>query len=326
MQKQMSTSMTYDHEAGRNYTRVLPDRIVGSCLQTADDARHLADEERVAAVLCLQQDSDMAYFDLDLEPVLSGCAASGIRHVRSRINDFDPYDLRLKLPAAAAALRDQVARLDPGECAYVHCTAGLGRAPAVAIAFMHWSGSDGRGAELLDALETVTSQRPCHPKIDAIRAATCDLLLGAEPREVTVGMRAPIVAEEVCIAGLDLGWENPAPCVRSAAGAWTLTRRLPPGRYLYKFVIDGRWTYSADHPVVVDAGGNANNFVDVVGGTVEEDALVRGRIMRGGPGALTPEERTTILERLDAISAAAAEAGAAIKPEPVPPGQRPWGS
>ena len=54
MQKRMGTSLTYNHEAGLDFNRVLPDLIVGSCLQTAADVDRLAEEEGVKVVYCLQ--------------------------------------------------------------------------------------------------------------------------------------------------------------------------------------------------------------------------------------------------------------------------------
>ncbi len=38
-----------------------------------------------------------------------------------------------------------------------------------------------------------------------------------------------------------------------------------PGKYPYKFVVDGNWTYSIDHPTIQD-GNNINNVLDVRGG------------------------------------------------------------
>lgn len=46
--------------------------------------------------------------------------------------DFDPYDLRMRLPVAVAKLH-QAIEANKGKTAYVHCTAGLGRAPGVAV-------------------------------------------------------------------------------------------------------------------------------------------------------------------------------------------------
>ena len=54
MQSRMGTSLTYNHDAGLDYNRVLPDLIVGSCLQTAADVDRLADQEGVKVVYCLQ--------------------------------------------------------------------------------------------------------------------------------------------------------------------------------------------------------------------------------------------------------------------------------
>lgn len=55
---------------------------------------------------------------------------------------------------------------------YVHCTAGLGRAPAVCIAYLYWF----EDMELDVAYKHLTDIRPCGPKRDAIRGATYDLL------------------------------------------------------------------------------------------------------------------------------------------------------
>lgn len=45
--------------------------------------------------------------------------------------DFDAFDLRLRLPAVVSTLYKAVKR--NGGVTYVHCTAGMGRAPAVAV-------------------------------------------------------------------------------------------------------------------------------------------------------------------------------------------------
>jgi hypothetical protein len=68
---------------------------------------------------------------------------------------------------------------------YVHCTAGLGRAPAVCIAYLYWYAdrySNQPLSYLDDAYRTLTSLRPCGPKKDAVRAATFDLLKGHDDR------------------------------------------------------------------------------------------------------------------------------------------------
>ena len=68
--------------------------ITAICLKSADSA--LPHE---------QEDSDMAYFSLDVGPIQKRCEERGdIKHVRFPVRDFDPYDLRRKLPKAVARL------------------------------------------------------------------------------------------------------------------------------------------------------------------------------------------------------------------------------
>lgn len=50
--------------------------------------------------------------------------------------DFDPDSLRSGLPKAVSSLEWAIS--EGNGRVYVHCTAGLGRAPAVAIAYMYW--------------------------------------------------------------------------------------------------------------------------------------------------------------------------------------------
>ena len=296
MQEKMGGSLTYEHDRGMNYTRILdgtrshPGLIVGSCLQTPEDAERLRNDEKVRAVLCLQQDKDMAYFDLDILPVLGGCEAVGIDHFRSRVNDFDPHDLRLRLPDAVAALERAARLCGPGESVYVHCTAGLGRAPGVAIAYMYWV----LGYGLMEAHGILTSKRPCHPKLESIRLATCDMLLGSATTKVKIGIRAPVSAREVLVAGLDMGWDRTVSCVKEN-DRFVLERDLPGGRFQYKYIVDGRWTYNADAPTLCDNGNN-NNYLDVVTGDDHERG-VRSRVL-STEAELLLEEREIILRSI----------------------------
>jgi hypothetical protein len=58
---------------------------------------------------------------------------------------------------------------------------------------------------------------------------------------VVVSTKAPD-ARNVFIAGTFNDW-NPCsdPLTRTGDGHWVLTLDLPPGRYEYKFVVDGEW-------------------------------------------------------------------------------------
>jgi hypothetical protein len=57
--------------------------------------------------------------------------------VRPQIVDFDGQSLRRCLPRIVKTLQGA---LSAGGRVYVHCTAGLGRAPAVCIAWRYWYG------------------------------------------------------------------------------------------------------------------------------------------------------------------------------------------
>jgi hypothetical protein len=106
-----------------------------------------------------------------------------------------------------------------------------------------------RGWQLLAAWEALTSVRACSPRIEAIRAATADLLTDSKALDVTVSMRRRGTASRVQVAGLDVGWhtlldlqENPV------THRLEVTRQLLPGSYPFKFILDGTWCANFDYP------------------------------------------------------------------------------
>lgn len=61
------------------------------------------------------------------------------------------------------------------------------------------------------------------------------------------------------MSGLDVGWGQKVDLQKDLeAGCWFIDRDLPVGRYPFKFIINGRWTYSIDHPVFLVQLLNAN--------------------------------------------------------------------
>ncbi len=48
-------------------------------------------------------------------------------------------------------------------------------------------------------------------------------------------------AKEVALAGTFNGWDLKRTPMRKEADGWRTTLWLPPGRYEYKFVVDGQW-------------------------------------------------------------------------------------
>ncbi|KAI7843358.1 hypothetical protein COHA_003054 [Chlorella ohadii] len=298
MQQRMgSATLTYRHEDGMNYSRILDDLIVGSCLQTPADLDIIADGENVRTVMCLQEDSDMAYFDLDVAPILDRAAQRGdVRHVRHRIRDFDPFSLRMELPGAVAALAQNAEA--NGGTAYVHCTAGLGRAPATALAWMWWF----KDWHLEDAYEHLTGIRACKPRVQAIREAAADVLYGEPPTPVLITLPRYGIEGVPQVAGLDVGWGQQldmAPDTRFQH-RFALMRHLPPGQYQFKFIIDGRWGYAPNCPTRLD-GDNLNNWVAVpYANQAPEVQAARQRLLTPG-GRLTDEERSRIRQLLSKL-------------------------
>ena len=96
------------------------------CASTSQMFRRVADEQGVGAIINLQEDTDMAFFDLDVEPIRERCMQRGdVAHTRYPIRDFDPFDLRMKLAGAVQVVVDQAKKLrGSGKKVYIHCTAG----------------------------------------------------------------------------------------------------------------------------------------------------------------------------------------------------------
>ncbi|XP_066355734.1 phosphoglucan phosphatase LSF2, chloroplastic-like [Miscanthus floridulus] len=169
MKRMMRNPYEYHHDLGMNYAVISESLIVGSQPQKPEDIDHLKNEERVAYILCLQQDKDIEYWGIDFQSILNRCKELGIQHIRRPAVDFDPDSLRSQLPKAVLALEWAISQRKGR--VYVHCTAGLGRAPAVAIAYMFWF----ENMDLNTAYKKLTTIRPCGPNKRAIRAATYDL-------------------------------------------------------------------------------------------------------------------------------------------------------
>lgn len=94
----------------------------------------------------------------------------GVEHWQHPFVDFNADSLRQGLPHAVAAMDKAIRR---GHIVYCHCTAGMGRSPGVAIAYLYWCH---QFENLDDAYDYLTSRRPCGPKKEAIRGATMDML------------------------------------------------------------------------------------------------------------------------------------------------------
>nr|GMC72903.1 phosphoglucan phosphatase DSP4, amyloplastic [Ipomoea batatas] len=265
MTEAMGAVLTYRHELGMNYDFIRPDLIVGSCLQTPEDVDKLR-KIGVKTIFCLQQNSDLEYFDVDISVIREYANKCGdIQHLRAEIRDFDAFNLRMRLPAVVSKLHKAIN--ENGGVTYIYCTAGLGRAPAVALSYMFWV----QGYKLSEAYDLLLSKRSCCPKLDAIKSATADI-------------RLPLEFDEY-------------------RGLWILRKELPEGYYEYKYIVDGEWVYNRFEPVTSpNEDGHVNNCVNVFDRNPNNStsAATRKRLVDADPD-LTQNERLTVREFLEAF-------------------------
>lgn len=295
MTEAMGAVLTYRHELGMNYNFIRPDLIVGSCLQTPEDVDKLR-SIGVKTIFCLQQDPDLEYFGVDITAIREYAGSwDDVEHLRAEIRDFDAFDLRMRLPAVVSKLHKAINR--NGGVTYIHCTAGLGRAPATVLAYMFWI----QGYKLDEANGLLLSKRSCFPKLDAIKSATIDILTGLRKKLVTLRWEGKDVST-VEVSGLDIGWGQRIPLAYDVAQeSWILQRELPEGCYEYKYIVDGEWacnSYELLAPVNKD--GHVNNYVQVSDEDPNSLTAALWKRMMGSDSDLTKDERIKIRQFLEA--------------------------
>ena len=145
------------------FAQILPHLFVGSHPASVADVEKLRRESGITAILNLQTDEDTCSGDIPWQDLESRYRACGILLCRVQVRD-ELAALREKLPECVRAL-DQL--LQTGYTVYLHCTAGVGRSPTVAVAYLHrcW------GWHLDMALAYVRERRSSTPSVEAIQQA-----------------------------------------------------------------------------------------------------------------------------------------------------------
>lgn len=147
-----------------NFDRITRSIFVGTYPQSPLDIDRLRDGPRITAVINLQSDADMKALGVNWRKLQKHYGKREITVYRHPIRDFDPVDLANRMRGAVSQVGDLEA---VGHLIYIHCTAGVGRAPAVAIGHLAWN----LGWDLEEAYDFVRERRACDPYIDAIRDA-----------------------------------------------------------------------------------------------------------------------------------------------------------
>jgi protein-tyrosine phosphatase len=120
------------------------------------DIEWLRNEHRVTAIHNLQDDEDLRINALDIAVLREVSARHGIKHVRTPIQDGSADDMADRL---RVALSDLAKLIKGGDRVYLHCNAGLNRAPTLAIAYLRAYG----GMSLNEAMAHVKQRRSCGP-------------------------------------------------------------------------------------------------------------------------------------------------------------------
>lgn len=140
-------------------TRIAPGLYVGEYPTPADCEwlRGLG----VTDVLCLQDDADLGRKGLEPAELRRAYERAALGFHRVPVADGDAQTLLARLDATV----DWLARcIEGGGEVYVHCNAGLNRAPTVAVAYLHVR----HGLALHEARDLVKSLRPCVPYMRAL--------------------------------------------------------------------------------------------------------------------------------------------------------------
>lgn len=153
-----------------NWGEITPRILIGTCPMVPADLERIAVATSVSAVLSVQHDDCLTYWGIDYAQMRARGEQLGLRMARSPMRDFDIPDQRRRLPVSVALLGRLLAE---GHRTYVHCTAGLGRAPLTVLSYLIWV--DGRSPR--EAIGLILRNRPdAVPAWEALHGAREDLL------------------------------------------------------------------------------------------------------------------------------------------------------
>ena len=140
---------------------VLPALAVGE-YPTPEDAGWLRHTCQVSSVISLQDDLDLERKGVELSALRRAYDEVAIAFARYPVTDGDAAALCAVIDAVVADLHQ---RLSAGGRVYLHCNAGLNRAPSVAVAYLHRH----HGMSLDEACAAMKARRACVPYMRALR-------------------------------------------------------------------------------------------------------------------------------------------------------------
>lgn len=103
--------------------------IIGSFINSTNDINSLH-SQGVTAIVNLQTKRDMERKFVNIQEIRKHCKSKGILFINAPIRDNDPIDYIQKAHDVLDIIKDLY---NANHCMYIHCTAGIGRAPQTAI-------------------------------------------------------------------------------------------------------------------------------------------------------------------------------------------------
>lgn len=158
-----------------NWDVITPRIVVGSCPHTRDDIHVISDDAECNALLSLQSDADHEHLGIDWYDIASHAEDLGLAVQRIPMRDFDDADIEKSLAEAVHAL---AMLLDDDRKVYVHCTAGMNRAPLVVLGYLTFC----EGKTLKEAVSLVQRRAVAAPPLASWKTVRRELLKRHEER------------------------------------------------------------------------------------------------------------------------------------------------
>ncbi len=153
-----------------NWGQVRDDIIIGACPRAATDIDAIQAGTGATALLSVQCDDCRSALRIDLDQHIRQAGRRGMVLRNTPMRDFDIEDQRRHLVDAVVGL---ARLLRSGHRVYVHCTAGINRAPLTVLGFLTFV----EGLQHDQALALIHAGRPqAEPYWDAWRGCRNDLV------------------------------------------------------------------------------------------------------------------------------------------------------
>lgn len=84
-------------------------------------------------------------------------------------------------------------------------------------------------------------------------------------RRVNFSLKAPSVKEVILVGDFN-NWDTGSHSMeKDENGVWKVSMRIPPGKYEYKLLVDGRWRLdSGNTQTVINGFGTKNNVLTIL--------------------------------------------------------------